>query len=105
MGVVSEANFSSLRKNGGEIVPPCLGGLEVARYRICCLVPEQVIQYKKTSLTGPLLWDAGCTDLHEALRDLSEKAETLQMRHVPFCLVTVTQFGCGGRGAAETLTS
>lgn len=48
-------------------------------------MPEQVIQYEKTSLTGPLLWDAGRTDLHEALRDLSEKAETLQMRRVPFC--------------------
>lgn len=34
MGVVSEANFFSLRKNGGHIVPPCLGGLEVARYRM-----------------------------------------------------------------------
>lgn len=68
-------------------------------------MPEQVIQYEKTSLTGPLLWDAGRTDLHEALRDLSEKAETLQMRRVPFCLMMVTKFGCGGRGAAETLTS
>lgn len=45
-------------------MPPCLGGLDVARYQISCLVPEQVIQYRETSLAGPLMWGAGYPDLH-----------------------------------------
>lgn len=103
LGVVSEANAFSLGQSGGESVPPCLGGLEVVRYRMCCLVPQQVIQYEKTSLTGPLLWDAGCMlYIRKALRVLREEAETLQMRCAPFCLMIATKFGVG---EAEILSS